>query len=130
GKGSQLIVDAHLVDTLGAGTEYFQPLGSGLFVDGYADYFFDKDIFLQNDIAQVGLVDRGPTAGAWTGFVLGQTGEVKAGLDWNTKHYIDPAHPVAVDSSASVARCLFAVDTRPARVFPVRGLALALGYDQ
>ncbi|MGA2639793.1 MAG: patatin-like phospholipase family protein [Spirochaetia bacterium] len=130
GKGSQLIVDAHLVDTLGAGTEYFQPLGSGLFVDGYADYFFDKDIFLKNDIAQVGRVDRGPTAGAWTGFVLGQTGEVKAGLDWNAEHYIDPEHPVAVDSSASVARFLFAVDTRPARVFPVRGLALALGYDQ
>lgn len=130
GKGSQFIVDAHLVDTTGGGIEYFQPVGGGLFVDGYASYLYDKDIFLQNDSAQVGRVERGPTAGAWTGVVLGQTGEVKAGLAWSAQHYLDAAHPVAVDSTASVARFLFAIDTRPARVFPVRGFGLGLGYDQ
>jgi NTE family protein len=130
GKGSQLIVDARLVDTLGAGIEYFQPLGSGLFLDGYGSYLFEKDIFLQNDSAQVGRVDRGPTAGAWTGLVLGQTGEVKAGLAWSGQHYLDPSHPVAVDSTSSVARFLVAVDTRPARVFPTRGFGIGLGYDQ
>jgi outer membrane protein assembly factor BamA len=130
GKGSQFIVHSHLVDNIGGGVEYFQPLGSGLFVDSYANYLLEKDIFLQNDVAQVGIVDRGPGAGAWTGFVLGQAGEVKLGLHWDAQHYIDPQHPVAVDTTASLARFLLVVDTRPARVFPTRGFGIGLGYDQ
>ena len=50
GKGSQPIVDAHVVDTLGSGVEYFQLLGSGLFVDASAGgYLFDRETFLQDD---------------------------------------------------------------------------------
>jgi NTE family protein len=130
GKGSQLIVDAHIVDTLGGGIEYFQPLGGGLFVDASAGYLFDRQTFLQDDTALVGRVDRNPTAGAWTGFVLGQTGEVKAGLAWSSHHFLDPSHPVAVDSTASLARFRVAMDTRPARVFPMRGFSFNLGYDR
>ncbi len=129
GKGSELIMHSHLVDTIGGGVEYFQPLGSGLFTDGYANYILEKDIFLQNDVAQVGLMDRVPRVGAWTGFVL-QNGELKAGLDWNSQHYIDPEHPVAVDTTASLARFLLVVDTRPARVFPNHGIGIGLGFDQ
>ncbi|MGO9307739.1 MAG: patatin-like phospholipase family protein [Spirochaetia bacterium] len=130
GKGSQFIVHSHLVDNIGGGVEYFQPMGGGLFVDGYTNYLLQKDIFLQDDLAQVGILDRGPGAGAWTGFLLGQAGEVKAGLDWNAQHYVDPQHPVAVDTTASLARFLLVVDTRPARVFPTHGLGIGLGYDQ
>jgi NTE family protein len=130
GKGSQFIVDTHLVDTLGASIEYFQPLGGGFFVDGYGSWQLDKDIFLQNDSAQVGRVEQGPLAGAWTGFLLGHVGEVKGGLAWSGSHYVDLSHPVAVDSTDSVARFLLTVDTRPARVFAARGFGFGIGYDQ
>ena len=130
GRGSQLIVDSHIVDTLGAGIEYFQPLGAGLFVDASAGYLFDRMTFLQGDSALVGRVDRNPSAGVWTGVVLGQSGEVKAGLEWSSHHFLDPSHPVAVDSTASVARFRLAMDTMPARVFPMRGFSFGLGFDQ
>jgi NTE family protein len=130
GKGSQLIVDSRLVDTLGAGLEIFQPLGKRLFVDGFLDYTLDRDLFLQGDSVQVGRLDRGPAAGAWAGFLLGQSSELKAGLAWSARHYLDPALPVAVDSTASVARFLFALDTRPSAVFPSRGIGVGVGYDQ
>ena len=54
GKGPELIVDSRLVDTLGAGLEYFQPLGRRLFVDGFFRYSLSRDLFLQGDSAQVG----------------------------------------------------------------------------
>jgi NTE family protein len=130
GKGSQLIVDASIVDTLGVGAEYFQPLGAGLFLDGYGDYLVDRDLFLQNDTARVGRLELGPTGGAWGGVALGAMGEAKAGLEWSARHYLDPTLPAAVDSTASVARFLLALDTRPARVFPSRGFGLTLAYDQ
>jgi NTE family protein len=130
GKGSQLIVDSRLVDTLGAGVEYFQPLGRSLFLDGFFDYSVDRDLFLQGDSAQVGRLNRGPAAGAWTGFLLGQSTEVKAGFAWTARHYLDPSIPAAEDSTAAVARLLFSVDTRPAAVFPSRGVDIGIGYDQ
>lgn len=130
GKGSQLIVDSRLVDTLGAGVEYFQPLGRRFFVDGFFNYALSRDLFLQGDSARVGRLDFGPMAGAWTGFLLGQSAEIKAGVSWSARHYLDPAMPVAGDTTASLARFLAAVDTRPAAVFPSEGLAIGLGYDQ
>ena len=130
GKGSQLIVDSHIVDTLGGGIEYFQPVGGGLFVDASAGYLFDRWTFLQSDTAIVGRVDRKPAAGVWTGFVLGQSGEVKAGVEWSSHHFLDPTHPVAVDSTASVAQFRVGMDTRPSRVFPMRGFSVGLGFDQ
>jgi NTE family protein len=130
GKGSQLIVAGGLVDTLGAGVELFQPLGRRLFVDGFLDYSLDRDLFLQGDSAQVGRLDRGPDAGGWTGLLLGQSSEAKAGFVWSARHYLDPAIPTAVDSTITVVRFLFAVDTRPAAVFPSRGVAIGVGYDQ
>ena len=130
GKGSQLIVDSRLVDTLGAGMEYFQPLGRRLFVDGFVRYPLSRDLFLQGDSAQVGRLDFGPSAGAWTGFLLGQSTEIKAGLSWSARHYLDPSLPAAENTTASVARFLLAVDTRPAAVFPSRGFGIGLGYDQ
>jgi NTE family protein len=130
GKGSQLIVDSRLVDSLGAGMEYFQPLGRRFFVDGFFRYLLSRDLFLQGDGAQVGRLDSGPAAGVWTGFLLGQSTEIKAGLSWSARRYLDPALTVAENTTASVARFLVAVDTRPAAVFPSRGFGIALGYDQ
>ena len=62
--------------------------------------------------------------------MLGQTGEVKAGLAWGSHHFLDPTDPVAIDSTESVARFRAGMDTRPARVFPMRGFSFNLGYDQ
>ncbi len=130
GKGSQLVVDARLVDSLGATAEYFQPLGRRLFVDGFASYLYDRELFLNGDNAQVGRLERGPTGGFWAGSLLGQFGELKAGLRWSAHHYLDPTTPVALDFTSSVAGARLMLDTRPAAVFPVGGAGLALGYDQ
>jgi NTE family protein len=130
GKGSQLLVDALLVDALGAGVEYFQPLGRRLFLDGFLGYVYDRDIFLQGDSAQIGRLARGPQGGAWAGVLLGQSGEVKAGVAWSSQHYIDPATPVARDTTTAVARAQVSYDTRPAAVFPMGGIGVGLSYEQ
>ena len=129
-KGSQLLVGARLVDSQGAAAEYFQPLGRRLFVDAFGSYLYDRDLFLDGDGAQVGRLERGPAGGFWAGSLLGQGGELKAGLRWNARHYLDPTTPVAIDSTASVAGFRLTLDTRPAAVFPSSGGGLALSYDQ
>jgi NTE family protein len=130
GKGSQLIVDARLVDSLGAGVEYFQPLGRLLFIDGFADYVYDRDLFLQGDTARVGRLERGPSAGIWTGSLLGRVGELRAGLSWSARHYLDPSTPAALDSTEALAGVQLTLDTRPAAVFPSGGIGFTLGYAQ
>ncbi len=130
GKGSQLIGDAVLVDALGGGVEYFQPLGRSLFLDGFAGYVYDRDIFLQGDTAQLGRLARGSQGGLWAGTLLGQGGEMKVGVAWSAQHYIDPTTPVALDTMTSAARAQFSYDTRPAAVFPMEGVGLGLGYEQ
>jgi NTE family protein len=130
GKGSQLILDARLVDSLGAGLEYFQPLGKALFVDGFADYVDDRDLFLQGDAAKVGRLERGPSAGLWTGSLLGRVGELRAGLSWSARHYLDPYTPAPLDSTEALADVQLTLDTRPAAVFPSRGIGFTVGYAQ
>jgi len=130
GKGSQLIMDARLVDSLGAGLEYFQPLGRLLFVDGFADYVYDRDLFLQGDAAKVGRLERGPSAGFWAGSLLGRAGELRAGLSWSARHFLDPSTPVTLDSTEALVGAQLTLDTRPAAVFPSSGIGFTVAYAQ
>jgi NTE family protein len=130
GKGSQLIVDARLVDSLGGAVEYFQPLGRRLFLDGFGEYLYDRELFLIGDSAQAGRLQRGPSGGFWVGSLIGQAAEIKAGLQWSASHYLDPSTPVALDSSAAVAGAWLILDTRPAAAFPSAGAGFSLGYEQ
>ena len=128
GKGSQLLAEGMFVDTQYLYLEYYQPIGSFLFLDPYFKGLRSYG-FQTVAAAQVGLPMHSLGGGLWAGVPIGYGGQIRTGYSIASVLTYSQNRSREVAEVVSAARAAVEVDTRPTAIFPDRGLAAEVGYE-